>query len=330
MAALNRFRARRALVVAALASRVAWAQAPNAPAGTSPPARNVGQAETLFRDAVQRMDRGDYTGACPLLEQSQALDPSSGTLLNLGDCYEHTGRLALAWRTFAGAETLALAGARRDRAEVARARKNAILSRVPHFKLILPERPVVPLSVELDGHPLGAAALEAPVAVDPGDHELRARAPGFDDIVLRVRAGEPGSTTAVKIPEFSRRAAASSTPAPDPGASRFSLDAQDVAAISAGAVGVAGVVVGTVFGLKSQSKHADSDRYCTGRTCQDPRGVVLMDEARTAGNLSTTGFVIGGLSLAAGAVLWFARPFGPRANAAVALAPGSIEVRGAW
>jgi hypothetical protein len=55
-----------------------------------------------------------------------------------------------------------------------------------------------------------------------------------------------------------------------------------------------------------------------------------MNEARTAGNLSTTGFVIGGLGLATGAVLWFARPFGPRANVVVAVAPGSIEVRGAW
>jgi hypothetical protein len=327
---LTCFRARRALVVAAIASRVAWAQPPNTPAGTSAPASNVGQAESLFHRAVERMDQGDYTGACPLLEQSQALDPSSGTLLNLGDCYEHTGRLASAWRTFADAETLALAGARRDRAEVARARKNALLPRVPQFKLVAPERPVVALSVELDGRPLDIAALDAPIAVDAGDHQVRARAPGFDDIVLRVEAGEPGSTTAVKIPDFSRHAAASGTTAPDPSASRFSLDVQDVAAISAGAVGVAGVIVGTVFGLKSQSKHADSDDYCTGQTCQDPRGVELMNEARTAGNLSTTGFVIGGLGLATGAVLWFARPFGPRANAAVAVAPGSIEVRGAW
>ena len=333
MAALNRFRARRALVVVTLASRAAWAQAPNAPnppAGTSPQASHVGQAERLFHDAVQRMDHGDYTGACPLLEQSQALDPSSGTLLNLGDCYEHTGRLASAWRTFANAETLSLAGARRDRAEVAGARKNALFPRVPHFKLIPPERPVVPLIVELDGHALAPAALDAPVAVDPGNHEVRARAPGFDDIVLRVGAGEPGSTIAVKIPDFSARAAALGTTAADPRGSRFSLDAQDVAAISAGAVGVAGVIVGTVFGLKSQSKHADSDGYCTGQTCQDPRGVELMNEARTAGTVSTTGFVLGGLGLATGAVLWFARPFGPRANAAVAMTPGSIQVRGAW
>jgi hypothetical protein len=328
VATLTRFRARRALVVAAIASRVAWAQPSNTPAGTSSPSRNVGQAESLFHHAVERMDQGDYTGACPLLEQSQALDPSSGTLLNLGDCYEHTGRLASAWRAFADAETLALAGARRDRAEVARARKNALLPRVPQLKLILPERPIVALSVELDGRPLDIAALDAPVAVDAGDHEVRARAPGFDDIVLRVGAREPGSITEVKIPDLSRHGPTSA--APDQRASRFSLDAQDVAAISAGAVGVAGVVVGSVFGLKSQSKHAHSDDYCTGHTCQDPRGVELMNEARTAGNLSTTGFVIGGLGLATGAVLWFARPFGPRTNAAVAVAPGSIEVRGAW
>jgi hypothetical protein len=328
MATLTRFRARRALFVAALASRVAWAQPSNAPAGTSSPASNVAQAESLFHQAVQRMDQGDYASACPLLEQSQALDPSSGTLLNLGDCYEHTGRLASAWRTFTEAETLALAGARRDRAEVARARKVGLLPRVSHLKLIPPERPVVALRVELDGHPLEGAAVDAPVAVDAGDHEVRARAPGYEDIVLRVGAGEPGSTTVVKIPDFSRHAPARA--ARDGGASPFSLDAQDVVAISAGGVGVAGVIIGTVFGLKSQSKHAQSDDYCTGHTCQDQRGVELMNEARTAGTISTTAFVIGGVGLATGAVLWLARPFGLRANAAVAVAPGSFEVRGAW
>src|SRR3954471_23784664 len=120
MAAVKRFRARRALVVAALVSRPAWAQAPNTTATTSQPASDASAAERLFGEAVQRMDHGDYVGACPLLEQSQALDPSIGALLTRGDCYEHTGRVASAWRTFADAETLALASARRDRAEVAK------------------------------------------------------------------------------------------------------------------------------------------------------------------------------------------------------------------
>lgn len=328
MAALKRCRA---LVVAALVSRAAWAQTPNATATTSQPASAAGEAERLFREAVQRMDHGDYVAACPLLEQSQALDPSSGTLLNLGDCYEHTGRVASAWRTFADAETLALASARRDRAEVAKVRKNRLLPLVPYVKLSPPKHPNANLSVELDGHPLDAATLDAPVAVDPGDHEVRARAPGCDDFVSHVSAGEPGSTTELKIPALSAcDAAPAAGPAPSAADHQLSLDAQDVAAISAGAVGLAGVIVGTVFGLKSVSKHADSDDYCTGHVCEDPRGVELMHEARAAGNVSTTGFVIGGLGLAAGAMLWFARPFGPRANSAVGVAHGSLEVRGAW
>ena len=53
------------------------------------------------------MDAGDYTAACPLLERSHSLDPSSGTLLNLGDCQEHLGRTASAWRAFTEARALA-------------------------------------------------------------------------------------------------------------------------------------------------------------------------------------------------------------------------------
>ena len=331
MAALMRSRARRALVVAALASRAAWAQAPNATVTTSPPASKVSEAERMFRDAVRRMDHGDYGAACPLLEQSQALDPSSGTLLNLGDCYEHTGRVASAWRTFAAAEKLALADARHDRAEVAEVRKTRLVPLLSYVKLIPPERPISDLSIELDGQPLDAATLDAPVAVDPGDHDVRARAAGFDDFVSRFSAGEPGTTRELEIPDLAPRGTAlTAAPAPAPAEHRSSLDGQDIAAISVGAVGLTGVIVGSVFGLKSMSKHADSDAYCTDTVCHDPRGVDLMNEARTAGVVSTTGFVIGGLGLAAGAMLWFVRPFGHRANAVVAVAPGSIAVRGAW
>ena len=54
------------------------------------------EAELLFKRAAAHLDAREYEAACPLLERSNALDPSSGTLLNLAECYEQRGLTASA------------------------------------------------------------------------------------------------------------------------------------------------------------------------------------------------------------------------------------------
>jgi tetratricopeptide (TPR) repeat protein len=81
---------------------VARAQSPTAasPAPAEARSPNVVEAERRFNEAVAHMDQKRYDAACPLLKQSHALDPSSGTLLNLGDCYEQLGLTASAYRAW--------------------------------------------------------------------------------------------------------------------------------------------------------------------------------------------------------------------------------------
>ena len=114
-----------------------------------------------------------------------------------------------------------------------------------------------------------------------------------------------------------------------PSDTHSSLGTQRTLALVAGGVGVAGVVVGTVFGLKAKSKNDQSKAFCDGASCTDQRGVPLREDALKAGDLSTVAFAVGALGLAGGAVLWFTAH--PEAQPTqVGLGFGTVEVRGQW
>ncbi|HEU4534580.1 MAG TPA: tetratricopeptide repeat protein, partial [Polyangiaceae bacterium] len=54
------------------------------------------RAEALFREGREAMKRGDLDEACPKFSESQELDPSAGTLLNLALCEQRKGEGARA------------------------------------------------------------------------------------------------------------------------------------------------------------------------------------------------------------------------------------------
>jgi hypothetical protein len=272
------------------------------------------------------MDAGDFAAACPLLERSQAADASSGTLLNLGDCYEHVGRTASADRAFAEALELAQRTSRPDRVQVAELRRSRLAPRLRRLRILAPTKPVENLKVSVDDEPL--PALGEPIAVDPGTHAVRASAVGFSDYVTQVPAPDVGASVDVPLPELQPLQAASATPG-DAQPAAHSLDGREVAALTCGAIGVVGVVSGTVFGLRSISKHDESDKYCDGSACTDQRGVDAMDSARSAGTLSTVSFIVGGVGLGAAAVLWFAMPKArDGVSAELGVGPAALELRG--
>src|SRR5262245_43999718 len=71
-------------------------------------------AEALFEEGRRLMSEGKIADACPKFADSQSLDASPGTLLNLASCYEKLGMTASAWGTYREAASLAAASGRTD------------------------------------------------------------------------------------------------------------------------------------------------------------------------------------------------------------------------
>jgi hypothetical protein len=301
-------------------------------------------AQSLFDQAKELMAGGHVAEACPKLEESQRLDASSGTLINLASCYEQTGRLASAWSKYLEAARSAKASGNAEREAGARERAAALAPRLPKLVITVapPLKSLPGLEIKRDGVVVGEAAWGLALPLDSGEHQVVAKAPGHEPFQTKVTVAGDGQTASVNVPELM---ALASTPGgagagdagkpaqPESSASAsHGLGTARVAALVAGGVGVVGVGLGSAFGLMSKSKHQEAGKYCTGTECSDARGVTAEQAAQSDGNISTVMMIVGGVGLAAGITLWVTAP--PRTSdapsAQLGLGLGTLEVKGAF
>jgi hypothetical protein len=304
-------------------------------------ASNSAAAQGLFDAARELMKKRNYTEACPKLEESQRLDPGSGTLMNLGICYEQQGLVASAWATFLEAATSARSGGKVDRAKSAQQHADALAPRLSRLTIRVADDRIAGLEVRRDSQVVRSAQWGAAIPTDPGTHLISARAPGRKTWQFSVTLRE-GMTQTVSIPALeigSGSVAATSTDVSTQGAktpattrssseegdSSDGLGTQRVVALVAGGVGLAGVVVGSVFGLKSKSAHDEAVPLCDDTGC-DPTGNDARERALAAGDISTVAFIAGGVGVAAGTILWLTAP----SNVRVSVGMGSLRVEGTW
>jgi hypothetical protein len=315
---------------------------------------DVAAAQALFDQGKKLMAANKFAEACPKLEESYRLDPALGTVLNLANCYESQGRLASAWSRFIEAQDMAQAGGHASAQQVARDRAAKLAPRLSHLVIdATTSASVAGLEIKRDGVVIGNAQWGVPIPADAGSHAVTAAAPGYTTWESKVELAANAATATVHVPALEAEpvaapssvpvASSSSTtpssesaqPAPlAPDASNTSgLGSQRTWALVAGGAGVAGIAVGTIFGLMSKAKHDDADAICPGGDCgTNQEGVDRWNDARSAGNVSTVAFIIGGAGLATGAVLWLtAKPASAEtATAAVSAGPSSLWITGRW
>lgn len=304
---------------------------------------NRAAAEALFNQGRELMSAGKYAQACPKFEASQELDPGLGTMLNLAECYEKTGRTASAWAEYREAIPLARAAASKARLDLATERAQALQDRLSTLTIraLSSEDEDPHLEVRRDGVVLQRAELGSPIPVDPGEHSIEASAPGKQPWSSKVQVGADAAQVSIEIPRLSSDdepgtvgAAAPAGPAADGGSTtrtdRSPGSAQRTTGLVLGGAGVVGLGLGAFFGLQASNKWSDAKSKCADYPygCS-PEGTSLRSSASSTANLSTVAFIAGGALLATGVVLYLTAP-SRQEQVALELGPGSAFLRGSF
>jgi hypothetical protein len=197
----------------------------------------------------------------------------------------------------------------------------------------------VAVKLTIDGQPQDTPQGTA-IALDPGEHAFVFSAAGQPEVdkSFILREGERdrheavvvGAAAGAGLPLGTGTGATTGgapppppPPVPDRGSS---WSGQKTLALVAGGVGLAGIGVGSVFGLMSHSSWSSSQSECpSASNCpQHGQAVTDHDNASSQATISTIAFAAGGVALAAGAVLWFTAPHGTTesAKASLQITPG--------
>jgi len=290
-------------------------------------------AETLFDRGVEAMKKGDFAAGCPLVAESQRLEPRPGTLFTLAECWAGAGHTATALaryheylRVFERMSAAERAG-QRGRDGVASQRVRELEEVVPRVTIRVPDGWPEDLVVRRNGNVVGRASFGLKVPTDPGEQVIEVVAP--DGATKRITLTlAPGSdeTIVLRPPERRQEPAPVETPVaspdpapppplPDPPPPSVPPDEgmSGVAIAGWSAVGLAGagLLTGVVAGGVALSRRGAIDRECGlggDPTLCTSAGVDLTQSTRSIAHVSTAGFVVAGVAAAVGITLLLLDP----------------------
>ncbi|HYP99355.1 MAG TPA: hypothetical protein VER96_11855 [Polyangiaceae bacterium] len=205
------------------------------------------------------------------------------------------------------------------------------------------------VAVTIDGKPLVDHLDGSAIAVDPGQHTFGFQAAGLSPATLKLQISEgeharrheillgPAPAETAPPPQPPTTNADADAALQDSGSSTdtnaratYSVSTQRVLAYTALGLGATGIVVGSVFGLKSKSKHDDASA-CDDTSCPDEPSYQANKDAIKFGNISTVSFIVGAVGLAGGVALWLTEKpnqASSKANAQIGVGLGSVQLRG--
>jgi hypothetical protein len=298
--------------IAALAGLLVTASARADEPPKDEPPKDTPLAEQLFREGKQLMADGKVDEACPKFAESQRLDPSGGTLMNLARCHRAQKRWATAYAEYSDAYDAAKREQREERVKEAKAQLDELEPLVIHVLVVVPpEVAALPgFALTRNGVPLGPASWGTVQPVDPGAVSLDATATGYKPFHTEVVVDQPGASVNLSVPMLERapiptvpwRAPPPIAPPPATG-----MPATRIAGIVVTSTGALGMILGAVAGGIALDKQSKADAICPETVCPE-EAVDLNGDAHIAATFANVG-VFGGLAVTGvGVVLMIVNP----------------------
>jgi Tetratricopeptide repeat/PEGA domain len=196
-------------------------------------------SKSLARDRLEEGSalyrNGDYQGALRKFEQARGLFPSAKIYFNLGQAYSRLGSRAAAVDAFERFLDEATDADPARRADAARF-VTELEPRVARVQVQVPAGS----EVAVDGRPAGVAPLKRAIPVEPGSHQVTARAPGSAMAAVGRVQVDAGEIAHWQVPVAAEAGAAAPSPpapvVPTPSPSPPPAVAPGVPAVAAGVI----------------------------------------------------------------------------------------------
>lgn len=296
---------------------------------------DLSKARAKFMRATELEQAGNYASALQALREVAQVRMTPNIRYHIALCEEKLGKLVAAL----GGYELALGEAESLGPEFHKeveARANDLRSRIP--KLVI-ERGTgaQAANIELDGVSLGASSIGVEVPLDPGPHDVTAKAPGYKIYTTTVEVAESKvERVSVKLDKLTPEEAA---PRVQPNSGQPSVTEPTkpsrLIPYIIGGAGAAALLNSGVFYILQRNKDSELNSLCGGTDCTKlpsasrPHATALNDKLRTYSTVTQISLVAGIVALGTAATLiltepktakpksaWFFAPEAPGANLA--------------
>lgn len=314
-------RLRRSWLLVVLLTAVAFS------AHAQPSEENIATARGLGVEGQAALDAGDHAKAADRFRRAESLYHAPTLVLGLARAYVGLGKYVRARESYNKIIREKLPAdapaAFKQAQEDARKEIGSLEGKTSWVTITVAgaEDP----EVTIDGEPVPAAALGVRRAVDPGDHEVMARAEGYLPATSDFSVDQGASTEVSLELQIDPNAGSGSGASPgagqgDPGGT------QRILGFVALGVGGAGLLVGVITGALAMGQHSDLEEACPDSQCL-PAEQDNLDSYRTMGTVSTIGFIAGGVLAATGVVLVLTAPSAdePGPEVSARFGPGSLQ-----
>jgi hypothetical protein len=254
-----------------------------------PSADAVAQARSHFTHGVKLYEEDDFRAAVIEFNRAYELAPNWAVLYNVGQSYYQLRDYANALRILEKYEALGAASIPADRRAQVEKEVVELRGRLAHVAVL---SNVVGAEILMDDAVLGQTPLPATQVVGAGRHTFRAAKTGYiaASQILDVAGGDNLTVTLTL---------AEATKAVEPAERTVSF----APAIASLVVGGVGIVTGSVFGALALGDKSSLKTECRGTACPSSAQPDISAFSRD-GAISTVGFVVGGVGIAASVVLY--------------------------